>query len=148
MQKITWMPACAGLTIALALCAAPAIGADYFIYRDGAGKIILSNLAAVDRPLGRAPGELTVVKQYDWRDASDAEIAATERANQITARTNALNDLAAETSALARATDRLALATGSRQQATVEINAPDIVVQSATINSQIHIPHAKFRGRR
>lgn len=158
MKKTILILLLAGIALPIAAMAiatvlnviAPAQGQElssYYVYRDERGGVVLSNLAPADRPLGLAPGALRVEKIFRWRDATDAEIAATERSNQITARTNALNTLAQETAALARASERVAEAIGNRQQATVEINAPDIVVQGAT-NFKFQIPHSKFRGRR
>ena len=46
--------------------------ADYYVYKDAEGKITISNKQL----------PLPVIKHYDWQDATDAEIAAVQRANR------------------------------------------------------------------
>ena len=54
------------------LLSSSAQAADYYIYKDVEGKITISNKQL----------PLQVVKHYDWQDATDAEIAATQKANR------------------------------------------------------------------
>ena len=66
------------VVLLVAIVCGDALGAEYFIYRDSTGKIVVSN----DKP----PEGSTIVKRYDWRDATDAEIASTEKSNRELAR--------------------------------------------------------------
>ncbi len=75
------------LTAAMVLFLAGTAGAaDYYMYRDGAGRTVLSNTVP--------PASARIMARQDLPDATAAEIAATETANRETARHNALRDLA------------------------------------------------------
>lgn len=63
-----------------------AAAADYYIYKDSAGRTVLSNLAP------RASSARQIVKQ-ELKDATAAEIAVTEKANQETERINLVRDV-------------------------------------------------------
>lgn len=89
------------IALAAALAPAEATGATYYIYKDAGGSLVLSNLPAAERPAGRAPESLAIVKTYEWADATAEEIAATEKENREAARINALRDLASESKRLA-----------------------------------------------
>ena len=94
------------IALAAALAPAQATGAEYYIYKDAAGSLVLSNLPAAEWPAGRAPESLAIVKTYEWADATAEEIAATEKANREAARIGALRDLASETKRLADEMER------------------------------------------
>jgi len=75
------------LTAAIALFLAGTAGAaDYVVYKDGSGGIVLSNATP--------PPSAQVVAKHDLKDATAEEIAATEKYNQEIARLNLLRDLA------------------------------------------------------
>jgi len=81
------------IVLAAALAPAAATGAEYHIYKDASGSMVLSNLSAVARPADRSPESLAIVRTYDLPEATAEEIAATEKENIETARINALRDL-------------------------------------------------------
>ncbi|MDH3442555.1 MAG: hypothetical protein OEN50_01405 [Deltaproteobacteria bacterium] len=84
------------LTAAIVLFLVGTAGAaDYFMYRDGGGKTVLSNIA----PAATA----RIMARHDLTDATAAEIAATETANRETARLNALRDISNSYDRLAEA---------------------------------------------
>ena len=84
------------LTAAIALFLAGTAGAaDYLVYRDGSGKTVLSNVAP--------PASAQIVARHDLTDATEAEIAATEKSNLEIAKINALRDLANSYDQLAEA---------------------------------------------
>jgi hypothetical protein len=84
------------LTAAIALFLAGTAGAaDYLVYRDGSGKTVLSNVAP--------PASAQIVARHDLTDATEAEIAATEKSNLEIAKINALRDLEASYDRLAEA---------------------------------------------
>jgi uncharacterized protein DUF4124 len=89
------------IVLAAALAPAAATGAEYYIYKDAGGSIVLSNLPAAERPADRAPGSLAIVKTYEWADTTAEEIAATGKENREAARTSALRDVASQTERLA-----------------------------------------------
>lgn len=89
------------IVLAVALAPAAAAGAEYHIYRDSDGRIVLSNLHAAAGPADRSPESLAIVKTYDWPEATAEEIAATENENRQAAQTSALRDLAAQAERLA-----------------------------------------------
>jgi hypothetical protein len=86
----------------------PAAAAEYYIYKDTRGSIVLSNLPAAKAPAERAPESLTVVKTYDLPEVTAEEIAASEKENREAARISALRDLALQTERLADEIQRLA----------------------------------------
>ena len=71
MKNKTWIPAFAGMTL---LIAGAVHAADYYIYKDSAGRLIVGNQMP--------PAGARIVKHYDWVDATDAEIAAAARENR------------------------------------------------------------------
>lgn len=74
------------LTAAIALFLAGTAGAaDYLVYKDGSGRIVLSNIAP--------PPSAQVIAKHDLKDATAEEIAATERANRETEEFNLVTDL-------------------------------------------------------
>ena len=74
------------LTAAIALFLVGTAGAaDYRVYKDGSGRIVLSNIPP--------PASAEVVARYDLADATEAEIAATEKANRETEEFNLVWDL-------------------------------------------------------
>jgi hypothetical protein len=89
--------------IVLVAVVTPAVptSAEYYIYKEAGGNIVLSNLAVAERSAEHAPGSLTLVKTYWWPDATAEDIAATEKENREAAHTSALRDLAFQTERLA-----------------------------------------------
>jgi len=84
------------LTAAIALFLAGTAGAaDYLVYKDGSGRIVLSNVAP--------PASARLVARHDLPDATEADIAATEKSNLEIAKLNALRDLATSYDRLAEA---------------------------------------------
>jgi hypothetical protein len=84
------------LTTAIALFLAGTAGAaDYLVYKDGSGRIVLSN--------GTPPPSAQIVARHNLTDATEAEIAATEKSNLEIAKINALRDLEASYDRLAEA---------------------------------------------
>lgn len=74
------------LTAAIALFLAGTAGAaDYLVYKDGSGRIVLSNIAP--------PPSAQVIAKHDLKDATAEEIAATEKSNQETEELNLVRDL-------------------------------------------------------
>ena len=74
------------LTAAIVLfLAGSADSADYHIYKDSAGKIVLSNLAP--------PPSGQIVAKHDLKDATAEEIAATEKANRESEEFNLASNL-------------------------------------------------------
>ncbi|MGH7795656.1 MAG: hypothetical protein ACREQ2_12295 [Candidatus Binatia bacterium] len=94
------------IVLAAALAPAAATAAEYHIYKDAGGSIVLSNLPAAGQPADHAPGSLALVKTYQWADATAEDIAATEKKNREAARTSALRDLAFQTERLADEMER------------------------------------------
>lgn len=94
------------IVLAAALAPAAAAGAEYHIYKDASGNMVLSNLPAVARPAERSPESLAIVKTYDLPEATAEEIAATEKENRETARINALRDLANQAQRIAEEMQR------------------------------------------
>jgi hypothetical protein len=73
------------LTAAIALFLAGTAGAaDYLVYKDGSGRMVLSNVTP--------PPSAQVVAKHDLKDATAEEIAATERANRETEELNLVRD--------------------------------------------------------
>jgi hypothetical protein len=89
------------IVLGIALAPAAAGGAEYYIYKDAGGAVVLSNLPAVKRPADRAPQSLAMVGSYDFADASAEDIAATEKENREAERMSAMRDLAYQTERLA-----------------------------------------------
>jgi hypothetical protein len=74
------------LTAAIALFLAGTAGAaDYLVYKDSSGGIVLSNIAP--------PDSAQIVARRAFTDATAEEIAATERANRETEEFNLVRDL-------------------------------------------------------
>ena len=74
------------LTAAIALFLAGTAGAaDYLVYKDGSGRMVLSNVTP--------PPSAQVVAKHDLKDATAEEIAATEKANRETEELNLVRDL-------------------------------------------------------
>lgn len=75
------------LTAAIVLfLAGTAAATEYYIYKNGGGRTVLSNLSA--------PASAQIVARHELTDTTDEEIAATEKSNQEIARLNVLRDLA------------------------------------------------------
>ena len=74
------------LTAAIALFLAGTAGAaDYLVYKDSSGGIVLSNFAP--------PDSAQIVARRAFTDVTAEEIAATEKANRETAEVNLVRDL-------------------------------------------------------
>ena len=74
------------LTAAIALFLAGTAGAaDYLVYKDSSGGIVLSNFAP--------PDSAQIVARRAFTDVTAEEIAATEKANRETAEFNLVRDL-------------------------------------------------------
>ena len=95
------------IVLATTLAPGAAAAAEYHIYKNTSGSIVLSNLPAGDRPAERAPESLARVTTFNWPDATAEDIAATEKENRETERLNALRDLAFQTERLADEMQRL-----------------------------------------
>lgn len=89
------------IVLAAAVTPTAATSAEYYIYKEPSGNIVLSNLAVAERSAEYAAGSLALVQTYRWPDATAEDIAATERENRETARMSALRDLAFQTERLA-----------------------------------------------
>jgi hypothetical protein len=127
-----------------ALVPAAAIGAEYHIYKDSGGSLVLSNLPAAERPADRAPGSLAIARTYGWADATIEDIAVTEKENREAARMSALRDLALQAERLADEVQRsndIALAT-LRHQAL----RPSTEINQVIVTTQ-RLEHSRFRGR-
>ncbi len=125
-----------GLIGALAPLASTASAADYFIYKDSAGRTVLSN----QKPSAGA----TAIRRFELPDATDAEIAATRRENAATARLNALRDLADSNRQFAREM-QMAREQGA-PQVHVEVNSVDAASATALVPSRR--PQGGHHGRR
>lgn len=119
--------------IALVVCvfSTTARAADYYVYKDAAGRTVLSNQTP--------PPGATIVKRYDWADASHAEIAATERANREISRINATRELVESNKRLA-AEMRMAREQGA-PQVHVEVNSVDAASATAVVSPRRHGEH-------
>jgi hypothetical protein len=74
------------LTAAIVLClAGTAAAADYFVYKDSSGKIVMSNFAP--------PASAQVVAKHDLKDTTAEDIAAAEKSNRETEEFNLVRDL-------------------------------------------------------
>jgi hypothetical protein len=124
---------------AMAVSASLAQAAEYFIYRDPTGTIVLSNI----RPSAAAE----VLERYDLQDVSeDALRAAREREHSFWL---GLKDaqLAESNRELAESNYRLAEAITTA--ATLGETEPDVLVQVATSqDSRFRAPHTDRRGSR
>ena len=89
------------IVLAAAVTPTAATSAEYYIYKEPSGNIVLSNLAVAERSAEYAAGSLALVQTYRWPDATAEDIAATERENREAARMSALRDLAFQTERLA-----------------------------------------------
>lgn len=115
-----------GISVAILIAAllfTDAGAADYFIYKDAAGKVTIGNQAP--------PAALkNSVKRYDWQDASEAEIAQTARENSaVEARNFERERLAAQERLAAAIAEQNALAR-ERGEA-----APSLDLQVTTFGS-------------
>jgi len=115
------------IVLAVAMTPTAAMSAEYYVYKEPSGNIVLSNLAVAERSAEYAAGSLALVQTYRWPDATAEDIAATERENREAARMSALRDLAFQTERLAAEMQRsndLALAALRRQtlRPSTEIN--------------------------
>jgi hypothetical protein len=110
--------------ILLATLSAPTVcfGAEYYIYKDAAGSLVLSNLPAAERPAKRAPESLALANVYNLPEVTAEEIAATEKQNLETTRLNELRDITAQMERLAEEVRRLSELTQISLQRPVEIN--------------------------
>lgn len=122
------------IVLAAAVTPTAATSAEYYIYKEPSGNIVLSNLAVAERSAEYAAGSLALVQTYRWRDATAEDIAATERENREAARMSALRDLAFQTERLADEMQRsndLALAALRRQtlRPSTEINQIIVTTQ-------------------
>jgi|GEM_PF-6033042 len=124
----------------LVVLAAPAGAADYFMYRDGAGRLTIGNQPP--------PAAAEIVKKYDWTDVTDAEIARTERENSAIAARNLERERI-------EAQQRLATAMEERsrieQPARIEINEAIASTSSLTLAprrrpSPLPVPPRRARG--
>lgn len=110
------------ILLAITLAPGAAAAAEYHIYKNTSGSIVLSNLPAADRPANRAPESLERMTTFNWSDATAEDIAATEKENLETARLNALRDLAFQTERLADEMQRLNDIAAASLRPSTEIN--------------------------
>lgn len=113
------------LLLPVAYCLLPAAvsAADYYIYKDAAGRTILSNLPA-DRVGANNHSPLRVEKKYQWSETTDAEIEQARIDNAATARVNALRDLASSNAQIAR--EMRMAREQSAQAPRIEVNTIDV----------------------
>ena len=128
MKTLTWMPAFAGMTI---LAAGAAFGADYYIYKDGAGRTVIGNQTS--------PASAEILKRYDWPDATDAEIAQTAQENRAIAAANLERDRIA-------ATEKLAAAIAERNA--IERPGLRIEINEASVSTSQIVQRPGFSVRR
>jgi hypothetical protein len=124
------------VVLATAFVPVAATGAEYYIYKDVAGGIVLSNVPATERPADRSPESITLMRSYTWAEATPEQIAATEKENREAARISVLRDIAMQAERLADEVQRsneitlAALRQQTRRPAT-EIN--QVIVTTAGI---------------
>ena len=134
-MRTTWLL----MVCALVFGASLAQGAEYFIYRDSAGTIVLSNI----RPTAAAE----VLERYEFQEVSEEALrAAREREHSFWL---GLQDeeLAKSNRELAESNYRLAEAITTK--ATVSETAPEVLVQVASSHgSRFHRSHTDQRRTR
>jgi hypothetical protein len=128
-MRTTWLLICT-LVLSASLCE----GAEYFIYRDPAGKIVLSNVTP--------PPGAEVIKREELQDVTDEEVrAAREREHAFWQRLND-EELAESNRKLAESNYRLAQAIITA--GALRDSEPDLV-QVAVTNA---FPFGRFASRR
>ena len=135
-MKTTWLLICA-LVLSGSLCE----GAEYFIYRDPAGKIVLSN---VTPPPGAA-----VVQRYELQDVSDEAVRAAREHEESFWRRLKDEQLAESNQRLAESKDRLAEAIITA--AALRETEPEVLIQVASSHASrfrgLHTDQGRIPGR-
>jgi hypothetical protein len=133
-MRTTWLLICA-LVLSASLCE----GAEYFIYRDPAAKIVLSN---VTPPPGAA-----VVQRYELQDVSEEALrAAREREHSFWL---GLKDQQVAESNRELAESNYRLADAINTAATLRETEPGVLVQIANSRGSLfHRPHLDQRRTR
>ncbi|HXV78268.1 MAG TPA: hypothetical protein VEG60_00165 [Candidatus Binatia bacterium] len=128
------------IVLAAVVTPAAATSAEYYIYKETGGNILLSNLAVAEPSAAHARGSLALVKTYRWPDATAEDIAATEKENREAARTSALRDLAFQTERLADELQRsndLALAALRQQTLRPSTEINQVIVAQGLRRSRV-----------
>jgi DNA-binding IclR family transcriptional regulator len=129
-MRTTWLLMACALVFSTSL----AQGAEYFIYQDPSGKVVLSNITP--------PPRAAVIKREELQDVTDEELrAAREREHAFWQRLKD-EELAESNRKLAESNDRLAQAIITA--AALRDSEPDLV-QVAVANAS---PFDRFRSRR
>jgi hypothetical protein len=129
------------ISCALIFSASVAQGAEYFIYQDPAGKVVLSNITP--------PPAAEVIKRYELQDVTDEEVrAAQERQHSLWLRLKD-EELAESNRKLAESNYRLAQAIITA--AALRELEPDVLVQVAVSDAfpfdRFHSGRFQQRGR-
>jgi hypothetical protein len=134
-MRTTWLL----MACALVFGASRAQGAEYFIYRDSAGTIVLSNL--------RPTAEAQVLERYELEDVSEEALrAAREREHSFWL---GLKDQQVAESNRELAESNYRLADAINTAATLRETEPGVLVQVANSRgSRFHRPHLDQRRTR
>ena len=130
-MRTTWFL----IACALVLSASLAEGAEYFIYRDPAGKIVLSNVTP--------PPGAEIVQRHELQDVSDEAVRAAREHEESFWRRIKDEELAESNQRLAESKDRLAEAIIT--SATLRSLEPDMPIQVAVSDA---FPFDRFHGGR
>ena len=136
-MRTTWLLMACALVFEVSL----AQGAEYFIYRDSAGTIVLSNI--------RPTAEAEVLERYELQEVSEEELrAAREREHSFWLRLQD-EELAESNRELAESNHRLAEAITTA--ATLRETAPGVLVQVASSHGSrfrsLHMDQRRTRER-
>ena len=135
MMRTTW------LLIACALVSTASLGegAEYFIYRDPAGKIVLSNVTP--------PPGAEIVQRHELQDVSDEAVRAAQEHEESFWRRLKDEQLAESNQRLAESKDRLAEAIITA--AALRETEPEVLIQVASSHaSRFHRSHTDQRRTR
>jgi hypothetical protein len=125
-MKTTWLL----IACALVFSASLAQGAEYFIYRNPAGKIVLSNVTP--------PAGAEIVRRHELQDVSDEAVRAAREEEQSFWRRLKDEQLAESNQRLAESKDRLAEAIITA--AALRETEPEVLIQVASSHA------SRFRG--
>ena len=125
-MRTTWLL----IACAVMLNASLAQGAEYFIYRDPAGKIVLSNVTP--------PPAAEIVQRHELQDVSDEAVRAAREHEEAFWRRLKDEELAESNQRLAESRDRLAEAIITA--AALRETEPEVLIQVASSHG------SRFRG--
>ena len=137
MMRTTW------LLIACALVSTASLGegAEYFIYRDPAGKIVLSNVTP--------PPGAEIVQRHELQDVSDEAVRAAQEHEESFWRRLKDEQLAESNQRLAESKDRLAEAIITA--AALRETEPEVLIQVASSHASrfrgLHADQGRIPGR-